>query len=150
MLKEIWTLICLLFHRTRDGAVEVLLFKHFPWRGYSMMMWCGKLITRQEKYLTPSEETLQHEKIHLQQAQMFSHWWKYYAAYVWDWLRGNPLRHPAQSAYYTTKYEMQAYGNQHRKAYKVTRENLERYAIKHRKRTYKEHRHEWRKYCKGL
>lgn len=84
MIKELWFLIKLLFHRTRDSEVEVLLLKHFPWNGYKYMMWCGKVITTKDKYLTPSEKSLRHERIHLKQAQMYSHWYKYYLRYAWE------------------------------------------------------------------
>lgn len=151
MIKELWTLAKMLFHRTKNSDdVEVLLFKHFPFKGYSMMMWCGKLITRQEKYLNPSVTTLRHEKIHLKQAQMYSHWYKYYLRYLWEWIKGNPITHPSHSAYYTIPFEMEAYGNEYKIQYNPTKETLKCYTIKNRKKTYKANRNDWKKYCKKI
>lgn len=151
MIKELWTLAKMLFHRTGDSTkVEVLLFKHFPFEGYKYMMWCGKIITTKQEYLTPSEVSLNHERIHLLQAQMYSHWYKYYLHYVKGWIKGNPISHPAQSAYYTIPEEMEAYGNEHRSGYVPTKESLKKYTIENRKNTYAEHRNNWRKYCKSL
>ena len=150
MIKELWILIKMLFHRTRDCEVEVLLFKHFPWNGYKYMMWCGKIITTKEKYLTPSETSLRHERIHLKQAQMYTHWYKYYLRYVWEWVKGNPFTHPAHSAYYTIPYEMEAYGNEHRSGYVPTKESLKKYTIENRKNTYRKQRDNWKEFCKSL
>lgn len=150
MIKELWLLVCMLFHRTKDGEVEVVLFKHFPFDGYSMMMWCGKLITKQEKYLNPSVTTLRHETIHLKQAKRYSHWYKYYLRYIWEWLKGNPLTHPSQSAYYTIPFEVEAYANDYKEKYKPTEETLKKYTLKNRKQTYRENRKYWKQFCKRI
>ena len=58
------------------------------------------------------KESLTHETIHLRQAQVIGSWVKYYWRYFVEWVKGNPICHPASSAYYTIKYEMEAYANE--------------------------------------
>ena len=58
-----------------------------------------------------------------------------------------------QSAYYTNRYEMEAYGNEHRPEYwkNYNRTNLRgKYTIKNRKSTYRTHRDNWKEFCKSL
>lgn len=137
----------MLFHRTSEQKkLELVVTKHFPFKGYKCMMWCGRIVAR--KYIEVSETTKRHERIHLRQAKLYSHWWKYYLRYVWEWLKGNPLTHPSQSAYYTIPFEMEAYGNEHKLVYIPTKDSVKRYTIKNRKATYREHRKNWRVYCK--
>lgn len=54
-------------------------------------------------------------------------------------MKGNPIIHPASSAYYTIPYEMEAYANQHNKEYidNYHGQFLHCYVIKDRKKTYK-------------
>ena len=150
MIRELWILASMLFHRTNRSDVEVMLFKHFPFDGYSMMMWCGRLITKKEKYLNPSTTTLRHETIHLKQAQRYSHWYKYYLRYVWEWIKGNPLSHPSSSAYYTNPFEIEAYANEYKIQYNPTADTLVKYTITKRKATYRANRNNWKNYCKKL
>lgn len=145
--KEVWMLAKMLFHRTSEQKkVELLVTKHFPFKGYKCMMWCGRVVAREQLEL--SSATKRHEMIHLRQARLYSHWWKYYLRYVWEWIKGNPLSHPSCSAYYTIPFEMEAYGNEHKLIYMPTKESLKRYTIKKRKAIYRENRKNWRSYCK--
>lgn len=49
-----------------------------------------------------------------------------------EWVKGNPICHPASSAYYTIPYEMEAYANEGNPDYPVNYNgnNLSRYKIK--------------------
>lgn len=166
--KELWVLVRMLF-KSKPSEIfkmehlDIVVMKHFPFRGYRYMMWCGKIITRQEKkavierFLNTQngEWSETHEMIHARQARSEhgDNWLRYYLNYFWHWLKGNPFVHPSQSAYYTNRYEMEAYGNEHQPEYLwyYNRSNLRgKYSIKHRKATYREHRDEWRSYCKTL
>lgn len=149
MIKELWLLACMLFHRTKDCEVKVLMFKYFPF-GYPTMMWCGKLIVKHERYMNPSTATLRHETIHLKQAKMYSHWYKYYLRYVWEWLKGNPIISPVHSAYYTIPFEVEAYANEYKIQYNPTVETLKKYTLKNRKKIYKENSNRWKQYCKSI
>ena len=71
MFKELWTLIKLLFNsnpRDIKGNVEVKDMKHFPFKGYKAMSWCGYTIHR----IGTSDidnKTITHETIHLNQSK---------------------------------------------------------------------------------
>ena len=121
MIKELWILIKMLFGTRPSDSVykdlEVMVMKHFPFKGFKAMAWCGKIIHR-EGSSSVDEVTMCHEKIHVMQAVMCSDSWvKYYLVYVWEWLKGNPFVHPASSAYLTTPQEMEAYANEEKPEY---------------------------------
>lgn len=168
MIRELWLLIKILFASKPSDILkmkhlEIVVMKNFPFRGYRYMMWCGKIVTRSEKkavierFMTTvaGKRSETHEYGHALQAESEhgDNWLRYYINYYWHWLRGNPLVHPGSSAYYTNRYEMEAYGNEHRPEYWVNynRANLRgKYTIKRRKATYREHRDHWKEYCKSL
>ena len=152
MIKELWFLIKTLFSSLSD-QVEVVQMKYFPFKGYSAMSWCGKIITRKDRV---DRTVINHERLHLEQAlqlakqEKSSSWLTYYWQYLKYWIKGNPLIAPASSAYYTIPFEMEAYGNEHDFNYKVTENSWKKYEIKNRKKVFKENRHRWRYYCKNL
>ena len=109
-MKELWQLIKMLFS-SKPGdfdTPELLAMKHYPFKGYRFMMWCGRMIYRAEnkenidRYMQTyaGKESLTHETIHLRQAQVIGSWVKYYWRYFVEWVKGNPICHPASSAYY--------------------------------------------------
>lgn len=124
------------------------------------MMWCGRMIYRIEnkenieKYMQTyaGKESMTHETIHLRQAQAVGSWVKYYWRYFVEWIKGNPICHPASSAYYTIPYEIAAYANQGNPDYlkNYTDDSFTRYKLKHRKRIYKEHQKDWMVYIRIL
>lgn len=99
---------------------------HYPFSGYSAMSWCGYILTK-KKESDIKTTTWNHENIHLQQAKDKGSWLKYYADYVWEWIKGNPITYPASSAYYTIPYEMEAYANEDKSDYEI---NTNKYKIK--------------------
>ena len=149
-MKELWQLIKMLFS-SKPGdfdTPELLAMKHYPFKGYRFMMWCGRMIYRAEnkenidRYMQTyaGKESLTHETIHLRQAQVIGSWVKYYWRYFVEWVKGNPICLPASSAYYTISYEMEAYANEGNLDYPVNYDgsNLSRYKIKGgRKKLYK-------------
>lgn len=141
---------------------QLLELKHFPFKGYRYMMWCGRMIYRADnrdkitaQAGTPDfRRSLTHETIHLRQAQLCGSWARYYWRYGVEWLRGNPIVHPSSSAYYTIPYEMEAYANEDNPQYaaEYTGEYLDRYRIKKRKRAFKKYGNAkaWKAYLKSI
>ena len=156
MLKELFELIRLLFSSNPKDIEEMKVknMKHFPFKGYKAMAWCGTIIHR-EGASKVNDITINHETIHLMQAKMCGSWVKYYWRYFIDWLKGNPLIYPASSAYYTTKYESEAYANEENMDYckNYDGSNLQKYTFKDRKKIYKKvggTSKDWKAYVKTL
>ena len=154
MFKELWYLIKLLFSDITAQKAEIVKMKYFPFKGFSAMSWCGKVITRNPQKI--SDRVLNHERIHLEQALKLIEnskqktWLKFYWEYIKEWIKGNPIIAPAKSAYYTIPFEMEAYGNEHNFNYKVSENSWKHYKIKNRKKIYKQYRDNWRQYCRNL
>nr|DAP18904.1 MAG TPA: hypothetical protein [Crassvirales sp.] len=88
--------------------------KHFPFKGYKAMSWCGYIIHR----IGTSDmdnKTVTHGTIHLDQAEKSGSWIEYYWQHLIEWLKG--IVNPASSAYYTNPFEMQAYANEDKPEY---------------------------------
>ena len=142
--------------------LQLLAKKYLPPSGYKFMMWCGYIIYRKSKedIINVYFETAlgikakRHESFHLKRAQTaHSTWVGYYLNYVWEWLKGNPFWPPFNSAYYTSPHEMEAYAledNQDALDNYDTTLFKSKYTIKNRKKTYKEHKDEWKTYVKSL
>lgn len=100
--------------------VTLLGMDHIPFEGYKYIMWCGRIIYRNDAYEKRRKEWItkqykidkNHETIHLMQAKMCGSWVKYYLKYLREWLRGGPVMAPASAAYYTIPFEMEAYANE--------------------------------------
>lgn len=158
MIKELWILIKMLFHSKPSDVVgkgmEVVEMKHFPFKGYKAMSWCGRIIHR----VGASEVnkiTMNHERIHAMQAVMCNDSWvRYYLAYLWEYIRRGFL-HPMTANYYVSKYESQAYANESDFDYcnKPYWEEIEKYSIPNAKKKWKElggTADAWKKYIKSL
>ena len=124
MLKELWTLIKMLFATRPSDFVyrdlEVVEMKHFPFEGYKWLMWCGRMVCRSDNKEKIQKEMLttkfviskNHEKIHLMQALACNDSWaRYYLAYLWEWLKRGFLA-PMTANYYVSKFESEAYANE--------------------------------------
>lgn len=122
MIKELIYLIKLLFTKI-PNKLQVVKLRHFPFKGYSAMMWCGKLITKQ----TPSYIVMNHERIHLRQAKIKDSWFKYYFSYLWEYIKHLPV---FDIAYHTNPYEMEAYANEKNYYYEPSKNSTNRYRIK--------------------
>ena len=136
---ELFTLIKMLFTPIKSD-IQMVKMKHFPFKGYKYMMWCGNIIYRDDKYKDMSKISLNHETIHLCQAKIKGSWIKYYWSYFIEWMKGNPIIHPSSSAYYTIPYEMEAYAYQDNPDYvnNYDGSNLVYFKISNRKRVYKD------------
>ena len=165
MLKELFILIKMLFGKKPCDIENVCLMnmKHFPFKGYAYLMWCGKMIYRDDMYDRRQKEwptdkfkvSKNHEQIHLMQAKMCGSWVKYYWRYFIEWLKGNPIIAPASSAYYTIPYECEAYANEENMNYckNYDGSNLQKYTFKGRKKLYKKvggTSKDWKAYVKTL
>ena len=165
-LKELWQMVKMLFSSKPNvsNELELLAMQCFPFQGYKYMMWCGKMIYRkknEERILseinTPSFlKNKTHETTHLKQAQVKGRnsWLRYYLIYVWEWIKGNPIIHPASSAYYTIPFEMEAYANEDDVSYLDNYDGryLHCYDIKDRKNTYRKYGNSraWKEYVKTI
>ena len=165
MIKEFWTLAKMLFQSKPSEIEEVKLMgmDHFPFKGYAYMMWCGKMIYRNDAYDRRRKEWItkaykvskNHETIHLMQAKMCGSWVKFYGRYFVEWLKGGILLNPASSAYYTIPYEVEAYANEENMDYPKSYDgqNLSRYTFTKRKKLYKKvggTSKAWKAYVKTL
>lgn len=162
MLKELWILVKMLFGSSPKDVDKVVLMgmNHFPFKGYKYLMWCGKMIyrndmqdVRRKEWITKSYKVSKnHETIHLMQAKVCGSWMKYYWRYFIEWLKGNPIIHPASSAYYTINYEAEAYANEENMKYcdNYDGSNLQKYTFKGRKKLYRSFDCNSRKYKEWL
>ena len=128
-IKEFFTLVKMLFKLiNKNDAVTVKMMEHFPFKGYSAMMWCGTIIVREEYAQFVDSLCLNHERIHLEQAKIKGSWIRYYIAYLWNWAKHNPF---APSSYYLNKYEGEAYANEHKDSYFMNYDgrNLDKYDL---------------------
>lgn len=113
MIKELWTLVRLLFGSRPSDYVgcelKVEEWKHFPFDKKKCMTWCGIIIKR-EGSLPLTDVRMNHEKIHIVQAMMCDDSWvKYYLSYLWNWLKHCPWVAPSKACYYINKYEAEAF-----------------------------------------
>ena len=163
MIKELFILIKMLFGKEPKDIEGVTLMgmNHFPFRGYAYIMWCGKMIYRNDMYDRRQKEwptdahriSKNHELIHLAQAKRCGSWAKYYWAYFKEWLKGNPIINPASSAYLTIPFEVEAYANEEDPEYwkHYDGNNLPKYTLSNRKKLYREiGRENWINYIKNL
>lgn len=141
MLKELYTLIKLIFQKDKIG--EVVTMKHFPFKGYSCMSWFGKIIVRGERKLP--DVVLSHEHIHTLQYYYNN---LFYLKYLWYWIIRNPLIKPYKGAYYTIPFEIEAYANQDNNDYVVSKDSYKKYIVK--RKLYKEHLKDWKQFIKTL
>ena len=150
-IKELLILIKLIFGKTYfPKDIEILKMRYFPFKGYSYMMWCGKIISR---YDSPqiSDKSKHHELCHMMQAIHYKYWVQYYIIYVWEWLKGNPITEPYISAYFTNPFEIQVYANENDVLYDYNIYDLKtKYNLKNRKKLFKENGYFWKKYIKTL
>lgn len=172
MIKELWRLIKMLFATRPSDFIykdlEVDTMKHFPFKGSTYMLWCGKVITRKEKLdvmnrflgTKAGRESKNHENGHKVQAilEHGDNWLRYYLNYFWHWIKHCPWIKPAHAAYYVNRYEVECYAMQHDFDYfnleTYTRANLKgKYSIKNAKKLYKQlggTSAAWKNYIKSL
>ena len=171
MIKELWTLAKMLFKSKPSEIIgkplELVVMRHFPFKGFTFMSWCGKVILREEnrplleRFLkTKAGEYSQiHEYGHAIQAESEhgDNWVRYYLSYFWHWLLENPISNPASSAYYTNRYEVEAFAQEQNADYwkNYNRSNLRgKYTLKNGKKLYKEiagrSSSKWKAYVKTL
>ena len=170
MIKEVWVLVKMLFaskpSEMAGKPLEFVVMKHIPFEGFTFMNWCGKVILREEnrplleRFLKTEagKRSQTHEYGHGIQAvsEHGDNWLRYYLSYFWCWLMENPIINPASSAYYTNRYEVEAYAQEDNPGYwdNYTRANLRgKYTIKDGKKKYRELGCKpslWKEYVKSL
>ena len=152
-LKELFMLIKILFTVKLDKVdkLEFIKTKYFPPKGFLFCMWCGKLLYREEKdSIINSNESyiktlLHHEQIHLDQAKNAGSFLKFYLLYFWNWLKN--FSFSKKGAYYTNKYEVEAYANENNLDYVGTGDN--KYDLKDKRMLYKRHKKNWKVWIKS-
>lgn len=170
-MKELIILIKLLFKSKPADIkeVELLGMNNFPFKGYKYLMWCGKVIyrndmieKRKKEWETPSFLiSKNHETIHLNQAKKSRSWIKYYWQYFKEWVKGGIIMAPISAAYYTNPFEMEAFANEDNFEYpkrmliyedNYSSPNFSKYIIKKgRKKLYKKiGKRNWKDYIKTL
>lgn len=107
--KELFYLIKQLFTKIEVTEINLKQMKYFPFVGYSYMMWCGELIYRNERFSKISEIDKNHEEIHIHQAIDCGKWLKYYWKYIIEYSK---VCLYSTTAYYTNKYEVEAYAKE--------------------------------------
>lgn len=148
MIQELFFLVKQLFKKPYYSAGStVLRFKHFPFNGYSAMFWCGYIIARADAVINGT--ILSHERIHAYQATRYKRYIYYYLAYLWYWLKSNPLKSPSEAAYYLNRFEVEAYANELRAeeyigALQEDKVNLNAYHLEGQTELYKAHIFEWK------
>lgn len=155
MLEEIICLIKMLFETSpRDiKNMNIVVMKYFPLPCFTALSWCGNIIVRDLNEI--NKTLMNHETIHLRQAQISGSWIKYYMSYLNEWIKGKPFKRPYISAYYTNPYEMEAYANEGDKNYtaRYNKTNIDKYYLDDRKTIYikeGENPSSWKKYIKTL
>lgn len=154
MIKEVWLLVKMLFSSRPSDVltkqIELKEMKHFPFKGFRFMCWCGCIIFRKEKkdvlerFLKTKEGSisLTHEYGHAIQAisEHGDNWSRYYLAYFWHWIKHCPWISPASACYYLNRYECEAYAQENNPDYwkNYSRKNLRtRYTIEDAKNVWK-------------
>lgn len=147
-------------------SLGLVVMKHFPFKNYRFMSWCGKVILRKEKeelilrFLNTraGEDSKTHEYGHAIQAESEhgDNWLRYYLSYFWHWLKHCPWMAPSSACYYLNRYEVEAYAQESNPAYwsDYSRENLRgKYSIRKAKKKWKEvggKAKDWKLYVKSL
>lgn len=100
-----------------------------PPSNYIAITWFGIMhINKKNKELWESysnlykNEVIRHETIHLKQAQKEGSWTKFYAKYLWYWIKAMFLCGFRNSiAYYCNPYEIEAYIHERDNEYNLTK-----------------------------
>lgn len=122
LIKELFFLICKLFTKVKkDEQIKTKSMKHFPFKHYKYMMWCGYAIYREEnpQFEEIDKQSRTHETIHYLQAVDKKFWFVYYISYIWNWVKNNPFSH---LAYFKSRYELEAYAKEDDETYLSRRE----------------------------
>lgn len=125
-----------------------------PPKGFLYLMWCGKIYIRNKNvskfkgYSKSTQDTvLNHERIHVDQAKLVGSWIGYYLAYLWYWLVGL-FTFKKKAAYYTNRFEVEAYANEKNLDYVVTMDN--KYNLKNKRKLWIKHFKGWKTWLKTL
>ena len=101
--------------------MKVVFNNLLPFPGYFAITLFGKIYIREssrsswERQLKTGDAniTMNHETIHLRQAQsMFDSWIMYYIRYIYEYLKNQPWKNGNSFAYYMIPFEMEAYQNE--------------------------------------
>lgn len=113
------------WHRRPSKIDKMDIIKTTLWcpKGFDALTFFGHILSRDNDERHGGMETLlNHEHIHLRQAQsLHDSWWLFYAVYLWYWLKALPSLHwNPMLAYRLNPFEMEAYLHQHDRHYAET------------------------------
>ena len=140
IFKEIFTLIKMLFTKIGDRKELTMYYmKHFPFKNYKLMMWCGYIIYKNKQNAWMTDTDKNHETIHLYQARDKGSWFKYYISYLWQWFKGIISFCGWKCSYYTSKYEVEAFAKENDLKYLERREknDVNKFKLASRRKTFK-------------
>jgi hypothetical protein len=145
MWKEFWILTKMLFTKVEPNlkALPIVKMKHFPFRGYSAMQWCGHIIDREDDNVEISEEIMYHEMIHYKQACTLGSWFRYYIVYLWEYLKFGYI---TWACYYCHPMEIEAHLNDDNPDYQTYKGKYKKYKMKHIRRRFREHYPQWKEF----
>ena len=159
-IKETIFIITALFtsRPSKYDLLELRESKYYP-LGYKAMSWCGRLLyhgTFEPWY--DDKTTWTHENIHLYQAKThFKTWIGYYISYAWSVFVGIFYMWSWDFAYYTCKWETEAYAKDGDQSYLMgyTKSSISKYTMKlsERKKLWKsvgKDRRKWKELIKTL
>lgn len=104
-----------------NGLVFICGCKLLPPKGYTAITLFNYVFTRMDKdtfidYLGTErgQQLINHESMHIRQAETFSHlkWLCFYSVYIWQFLKAWPFRMSWNQAYKTICFELEAYEKQ--------------------------------------
>ena len=122
LISELFFLICKLFTKVKPNEqIKLKQMKHFPFKRYKYLMWCGYAIYREDKpHLAEIDKRSRtHETIHYLQALDKKFWIVFYASYLWKWIKHNPF---SNLSYIKSRYELEAYAKEDDETYPSRRE----------------------------
>ena len=148
MLKELILLIKLLFKKVDSNKTElpILMLKHFPFKGYRAMMWCGYIIDNENDKYNITERTKQHEMVHYQQMCSLNSYVKYYLIYLWEWIKNGMF---GSASYHCNPMEIEAYVNEIHNNYKTYKGKYKKYKLKNHRKIYKQNRLRWKTFIRN-
>ena len=140
-------LIGFLFRKVEYGLekLPIIQMKHFPFKWYSAMMWCCKLIDNERDNVNITDKIMNHEMIHYQQICSIGSNIRYYLTYIWEWIKCGMI---GNAAYYLNPLEIEAYVNELNPNYKTYKGKYKLYKTENGRKLYCEHRREWKTFIR--
>ena len=122
--------------------LPILYMRHFPFIGYSAMMWCCYIIKRDDNRPI-GYNIIKHETVHYKQICTYGSNLKYYLRYIWEWIKCGMV---GVSAYYLNPFEVEAYVNEETLDYKTYKGKWKKYKIPNGRKLYRKNKYNWKQF----